>query len=80
VGQGGWPIGTSLMLEVQISQAGFGYRRVNPVKEIGMCVEIRLEGKMNQPNSRGTHFDGGKSLAVAQEGRDCRDIIAIKTI
>jgi len=36
--------------KVEIRQVGFGHCRVSYVKEVGKCVEILLECKMDQPN------------------------------
>jgi len=54
------------ILEVEVRQAGFGYRRVGSVKEVGMCAKILLEGEMDQPNSRGILIHGDNSLAAAE--------------
>jgi len=34
------------------------------VKEVGMCAKILLEGKMDQPNNRGTLVHRDKSLTI----------------
>ena len=45
-----------------------------------MCTKIYLEGRMNQPDCRGTLIYDGKSLRRAEKGRYCRDIIATEII
>ena len=52
-------------LEVEISQTGFGYVRVGPVKQVHVVGKILFESEMDQPNSRRPFIDGDKPLATA---------------
>ena len=68
------------VLKVEIRQASFGNGRVNSAKQVWMCAKILLEGKMNQPNSRGIPVYGDKPLATAYQGRYLSNIIVIEII
>ena len=73
----GWKF--SEVLEVEVPQ-GFRYRRVSSVKDVGMCVTMLLQGKLDQPNSRATHIHHDEPLATVQQGRYRGDVTVIEMI
>ena len=77
-GRASWEI--SGVLEVEVRQAGFRYRRVSSVKDVGMCAKMLLRGTMDQLESRATLIHRDESLTTVQQGRYCEDVIVIEMI
>ena len=77
-GRASWEI--SGVLEVEVRQAGFRYRRVSSVKDVGMCAKMLLRGTMDQPESRATLIHRDESLTTVHQGGYRRNIIVIEII